>query len=134
MIDANIKYLRKKAELSQEELAEKLNVSRQSVAKWENGDSLPDIIKCRELAMIFGTTIDNLINYSFEDEDIIDKEDIDGKYVFGIVKVGERGQIVIPKKAREVFNIKTGNRLIVLGDTKQGGIALAKFKDLIPIK
>ncbi|MCH5296527.1 MAG: helix-turn-helix domain-containing protein [Ruminococcus sp.] len=134
MIDANIKYLRKKAELSQEELAEKLNVSRQSVAKWENGDSLPDIIKCRELAMIFGTTIDNLINYSFEDEDIIDKEDIDGKYVFGIVKVGERGQIVIPKKAREVFDIKTGNRLIVLGDTKQGGIALAKFRDLIPIK
>lgn len=134
MIDANIKYLRKKAGLSQEELAEKIDVSRQSVAKWENGESLPDIVKCRELAMIFGTTIDNLINYSFEADDMINKEDVDGKYVFGIVKVGERGQIVIPKKAREVFDIKTGNRLIVLGDTRQGGIALAKFKDLIPIK
>lgn len=134
MIAENIKFLRKRAGLSQEELAEKIYVSRQSVAKWEKGESLPDIIKCRDLAMIFGTTVDNLINYSFEDEEMSGAEDIDGRYVFGIVKVGERGQIVIPKRAREVFDIKTGNRLIVLGDTKQGGIALAKFKDLIPIK
>lgn len=134
MIDANIKFLRKRAGLSQEELAEKIDVSRQSVAKWENGESLPDIIKCRDLAMLFGTTIDNLINYSFEDDELTDNKTSDGKYVFGLVKVGERGQIVIPKKAREIFNIKTGNRLIVLGDTKQGGIALAKFNDLISIK
>ena len=59
MIDANIKFLRKRAGLSQEELAEKIDVSRQSVAKWENGESLPDIVKCRDLAMLFGTTIDN---------------------------------------------------------------------------
>lgn len=128
MIDANIKFLRKRVGLSQEELAEKIDVSRQSVAKWENGESLPDIVKCRDLAILFGTTIDNLINYSFEDDEMTDNETSEGKYVFGLVKVGERGQIVIPKKAREIFNIKTGNRLIVLGDTKQGGIALAKFK------
>lgn len=134
MIDANIKFLRKRAGLSQEELAEKIDVSRQSVAKWENGESLPDIVKCRDLAMLFGTTIDNLINYSFEDDEMTDNKTSEGKYVFGLVKVGERGQIVIPKKAREIFNIKTGNRLIVLGDTKQGGIALAKFNDLISIK
>lgn len=134
MIDANIKFLRKRAGLSQEELAEKIDVSRQSVAKWENGESLPDIVKCRDLAMLFGTTIDNLINYSFEDDEMTDNETSEGKYVFGLVKVGERGQIVIPKKAREIFNIKTGNRLIVLGDTRQGGIALAKFNDLISIK
>lgn len=134
MIDANIKFLRKRAGLSQEELAEKIDVSRQSVAKWENGESLPDIVKCRDLAMLFGTTIDNLINYSFEDDEMTDNETSEGKYVFGLVKVGERGQIVIPKKAREVFDIKTGNRLIVLGDTRQGGIALAKFNDLISIK
>lgn len=134
MIDANIKFLRKRAGLSQEELAEKIDVSRQSVAKWENGESLPDITKCRDLAAFFGTTIDNLINYSFEDEEMTDSDTGEGRYVFGIVKVGERGQIVIPKKARDVFDIKTGSRLIVLGDTSQGGIALAKFNDLIPIK
>lgn len=134
MIDANIRFLRKRAGLSQEELAEKIDVSRQSVAKWENGDSLPDITKCRDLAALFKTTIDNLINYSFEDEEMTDSDTGEGKYVFGIVKVGERGQVVIPKKAREVFDIKTGSRLIVLGDTKQGGIALAKFNDIISMK
>lgn len=43
-----------------------------------------------------------------------------GKYVFGIVKVGERGQIVIPKHARDVFDIKPGDKLLVVGDIKRG--------------
>lgn len=41
----NLKYLRKKEGITQEELAERLNVSRQSVTKWESGQSLPDIEK-----------------------------------------------------------------------------------------
>ena len=129
MIGMNLKYFRKKEGLSQEELAEKIEVSRQSVAKWESGETLPDIVKCRELANLFGTKIDNLINYSFEEEKLIENE-IDGKFVFGIVKVGERGQVVIPKHAREVFKINPGDKLVVLGDTKQGGIALAKIPGL----
>lgn len=47
-----------------------------------------------------------------------------GKYIFGVVKVGERGQIVIPKEAREQYDIKPGDNLMVLGDQK--GIALLK--------
>lgn len=47
-----------------------------------------------------------------------------GKYIFGVVKVGERGQIVIPKEAREIYNIKAGDSLMMLGDQK--GIALLK--------
>ena len=47
------------------------------------------------------------------------------KYMFGICKVGERGQIVIPKDARDVFNIKPGDSLVLWGDTKKG-IALVK--------
>lgn len=129
MIGMNLKYFRKKEGLSQEELAEKIEVSRQSVAKWESGETLPDIVKCRELANLFGTTIDNLINYSFEEEKLIENE-TDSKFVFGIVKVGERGQVVIPKHAREVFKINPGDKLVVLGDTKQGGIALAKIPGL----
>ena len=43
-----------------------------------------------------------------------------GKYVFGTVRVGERGQIVIPKQCREVFNIKTGDTLLILGDEERG--------------
>lgn len=48
-----------------------------------------------------------------------------GHYIFGTVKVGERGQIVIPKEAREVFQIHAGDTLIVLGDAKWG-IAVTK--------
>ena len=48
-----------------------------------------------------------------------------GHYVFGTVKVGERGQIIIPKEAREEFGIKAGDTLIVLGDEKWG-IAVTK--------
>ena len=47
-----------------------------------------------------------------------------GKYIFGVVKVGERGQIVIPKEAREQYDIKAGDSMMVLGDQK--GIAMLK--------
>jgi AbrB family looped-hinge helix DNA binding protein len=47
-----------------------------------------------------------------------------GKYVW-TAKVGEKGQIVIPKEAREVFNIKSGDKLLLLGDEAQG-IAIVK--------
>ena len=47
-----------------------------------------------------------------------------GKYLFGVVKVGERGQIVIPKEAREIYGIKAGDSLMMLGDQK--GLALLK--------
>ena len=51
-------------------------------------------------------------------------ESENGKYLFGVVKVGERGQIVIPKEAREIYGIKAGDNLMVLGDQK--GIAMLK--------
>ncbi len=47
------------------------------------------------------------------------------KHIFGTVKVGERGQIVIPKEAREIFDIKPGDTLMVLGDEGHG-IAIVK--------
>ena len=47
------------------------------------------------------------------------------KHLFGSVKVGERGQIVIPKEARKIFDIKQGDILLVLGDVERG-IALVK--------
>ena len=42
------------------------------------------------------------------------------QYVFGVCKVGEKGQIVIPKQARDVFDIKPGDSLLLLGDTEKG--------------
>ncbi len=48
----------------------------------------------------------------------------DGKYLFGVVKVGDKGQIVIPKDARKIYDIKPGDTLMMLGDQK--GIAMLK--------
>ena len=47
-----------------------------------------------------------------------------GKYIFGVVKVGDKGQIVIPKDARNIYGIKPGDALILLGDEK--GMAMLK--------
>lgn len=52
-------------------------------------------------------------------------KDNSGRYIFGVCKVGEKGQIVIPKEARDVFDIKPGDSLLMLGDINQG-IALVK--------
>lgn len=54
------------------------------------------------------------------------KED-QGKQIFGVVKIGDKGQIVIPKEAREVFGLKPGDSLLVLGDISRG-LALVKTK------
>ena len=51
-------------------------------------------------------------------------QETDGKYIFGVVKVGDKGQIVIPKDARNVYGIKPGDALILLGDEK--GMAMLK--------
>ncbi len=48
----------------------------------------------------------------------------DGKYIFGVVKVGDKGQIVIPKDARVIYDIKPGDTLMLLGDQK--GLAMLK--------
>ena len=56
----------------------------------------------------------------------------EGKYIFGVVKVGDKGQIVIPKDARKIYNINPGDALMMLGD--QRGIAMLKteiFQDAI---
>lgn len=53
------------------------------------------------------------------------KNENDGKFLFGICKVNEKGQIVIPKNARDVFGIKAGDSLILLGDVNKG-MALVK--------
>lgn len=54
-------------------------------------------------------------------------ENDQGKQIFGVVRIGDKGQIVIPKEAREVFGLKPGDTLLVLGDITKG-IALVKTK------
>ncbi len=55
-----------------------------------------------------------------------------GKHIFGMVTVGPKGQIVIPKKARAVFNIKSGDTLMLVGDENQG-LAIITSRELTRI-
>ncbi len=127
----NLTMLRKMNDLSQEDLAEKIGVSRQTLSKYETGESLPDIEKCKVLADVFGVSLDDLISYEKNDGDnmglVIPPK---GKHIFGMVKVGDKGQIVIPAKARKIFDINPGDNLIILGDESQG-IAIIKEKGLL---
>lgn len=129
MIGMNIRVLRKKHKLSQEQLAEKVDVSRQTVAKWENDEALPDINKCRLLGDIFQITVDQLSRNMTEEE--VNRLGPKGKQFFGVVKVGERGQIVIPKQAREMYQITPGDKLIVLGEDATKGIAVLKSESFL---
>ena len=124
-LSMNIRYLRKSRKMSQEEFSELFGVSRQCVAKWENGESVPDVYKLEEIATHYDVPLDFMLNVNLQDSGS-EAETSEGRYIFGLVKVGDRGQVVIPKYAREVFNINAGDRLAVFGDTMKGGIALAK--------
>lgn len=127
----NLIELRKINDYTQEELAEKIGVSRQTLSKYETGEYLPDIEKCKLLADVLLVTIDDLVNYEKSDEDNLGLSvPPKGKHVFGMVKVGDKGQIVIPAKARKIFDIQPGDNLIVLGDEGQG-IAIIKEKGLL---
>lgn len=127
----NLIELRKYNNYSQEELAEMIGVSRQTLSKYETGESFPDIEKCRIIADVLGVTIDDLVSFKKDEEDDLGLGvPPKGKHVFGMVKVGDKGQIVIPAKARKIFDIQPGDNLIVLGDEGQG-IAIIKEKGLL---
>ena len=133
MFKDNLVELRKIHDMSQEELADRIGVSRQTLSKYETGESLPDIEKCRLLADVFGVSIDDLLNYDPSTEDNMGLAvPPKGKHIFGIVKVGDKGQIVLPAKARKIFDINPGDRLIVLGDEGQG-LAVIKEKGLLDL-
>ncbi|MBP3421149.1 MAG: helix-turn-helix domain-containing protein [Lachnospiraceae bacterium] len=125
MLKENISMLRSVNGYSQEEVAEKIGVSRQAYAKWEKGETVPDVERCQKLAELYGVTIDSLVNYSDKIGTTTLTPGPKGKHIFGTTKINERGQVVIPKKARELFGINNGDSLVVLGDEAEG-IALIK--------
>ena len=131
MFKDNLVQMRKIFQMTQEDIAEKLGVTRQSVAKWEAGDSIPDLDKCKQLADIFGVSLDDLANYE-PDENLGLATPPKGKHLFGLVTVGDKGQIVIPAKARKLFEISPGDQLVVLGDEGQG-IAIVKAESLLSL-
>ena len=123
MIGKNLQKLRKQRSLTQEALAEAVGVARQTIAKWETEESTPDLEMSGRLASVLNVSLDDLVNAP--DSELDGKPGMRGKHMFGMVTVGDKGQIVIPVKARRTFNIQPGDDLMVLGDI-QTGLALMK--------
>ena len=109
-----LKLMRSRMGLTQEDVAEKVGVSRQAVAKWEKGETLPDIESCIKLADLFEVPVDMLVR-GLKEEKTAEK-----KQLFGCVKVNDKGQITLPVSVREAFRIKQGDYVLVLADTEKG--------------
>ena len=118
MIGKNIQILRKQKNLTQEALAEAVGVARQTIANWETEESAPDLACAGRLAAVLDVALDDLVSAPTEELD--ESTGLKGKHMFGLVTVGDKGQIVIPVRARRIFGINPGDQLMVLGDENQG--------------
>lgn len=123
MIGLNLRMLRNNSNYTLEEVAEIIGVSRQTVAKWEANETYPDIENCIKLSALFKVSLDAFVKEPIQL--LMDEPNDKGQYMFGIVKVGENGGVLLPEKARNLMEILPGDRLLLLGDKNQG-IAIVK--------
>ncbi len=120
MLKDNLLMLRGVHGFSQEEIAEKIGISRQAYAKWESGATVPDVEKCARLARLYDTTVDSLLKTEETEGGRMIPPPPKGKNIWGAVTMNERGQIVIPKAARDHFGLAAGQRLVLLSDDNEG--------------
>ena len=69
-LGSSLFHARKKSGLSQENVAEKLGVSRQTISKWETDEALPDIRQSKRLSVLYHMTLDELIEYDFDEAQV----------------------------------------------------------------
>lgn len=117
----NIKKLREERNLTQQQLADKLYVSRQTICRWENGSRCPDLITAKKLALELGVSMDDLVS----DEDV---NDIQIKYgVWRSEKIKSRLQLQEERK-------KVQNLLEIIGSIYMGILILGLRQEVqIPI-
>ena len=92
----NLRQIRKSKKMSQEQLAEKVNVTRQSVSKWENGESYPEMNNILELCKIFNCKLNDLVHTDMTDISSLDKE-----IVMNVVKFNKKKQ----KEVKTLSNV-----------------------------
>lgn len=120
----NIRTLRRKNDYTLEQLAEIIDVSRQTIAKWEAGETLPDVANCVKLATLFKVTLDEFVTMRADLPEKMNEDSKNGR-VMGIVDVETDGRIIIPDQIRDLFEIQSGEKVLILADKKQG-IAIVK--------
>ena len=119
MFGENLLKLRRRKRISQKDFAEIIGVTRQTVAKWENNESVPDIYISKKMADVLGVTIEEML----ESREVIEELPqylLDEYYFFGKAVVGSKGEIKLSKEARERFQIDVGDEMLVLGDIERG--------------
>ena len=105
----NLRQIRKSKKMSQEELAEKVNVSRQSVSKWENGESYPEMNNILELCKIFNLKINDLVHTDMSDISSLDEE-----IVMNVVKYNEEKQSQVKRVCNIIELIGKIGRIVLL--------------------
>ena len=107
----NLKIIRKGKNMSQEQLAEKVNVSRQSVSKWETGEAYPEMNNILELCKIFNCKINDLVHPEMSDISSLDEE-----IVMNVVKFNEKKQKEV-KTLSKIINLigKIGKIVLIVG-------------------
>ena len=117
--------MRHKHGYTMEALAEIISVSRQTVAKWESGESYPDIMNCMKLATLYKITLDELV-YKPLSEAKAGEFSSDENKICGILEIHENGAVILPEALMKMFDMKIGDKVLVLADRREG-IAIVKF-------
>ena len=120
----NLKLLRYRSGYTLEAIAEIISVSRQSVAKWESGDSVPDVINCVKLASLYKISLDELVNRPLADAVSCNFSTAEDR-ICGVLEVSQQGTIPFPQCVMDTFDIHCGDKVLMLADKKQG-IAIVK--------
>lgn len=104
----NLYNLRKSTKMSQEKLAEKVGVSRQSVSKWENGESYPEMDKILKLCDIFHCKINDLVH-----ENLVDIDSLDEEIKMSVVKFKKEKQSKMKGLSKAIYIIARIGKIIV---------------------
>lgn len=120
----NISNLRRKAEMTQEDLSIKMNVTAQAVSKWETGISLPDIETLIRLAEIFGVSLDELVNGKGHITEVksADSEKIEKRILLISVNENETSITVRVPVALLIKAEESGNLSALVGDASAGPV------------
>ena len=105
----NLKLIRKNKNMSQEELAEKVNVTRQSVSKWENGEAYPEMNNILELCKIFNCKINDLVHTDMSDITSLDEE-----IVMRVVKFNEKKQNQVKTLSNVISLIGSIGKIVLM--------------------
>ena len=119
----NISKARKRSGMSQEVVAEKLGVSRQTISKWESNETIPDIYQCKKLAKLYHLTLDELIEFDIdlqEIQEVIDNTDEKINSKVNWTKAWSKKYPILATYHKEVDILKFSSQIrIMLEDLKK---------------